>query len=160
MGNSRFGGDAREASLPPPSRLLHAGVLNYFAQGGAPGPSRSPPGPPQAAQGVPGHSSVAVHGPVLWPRVTRRRQPARGGKLGRSWGPWVRGPGRGARDGGRPQTHRCVVDVGVRPLGGGGQVLGVAQPLFGGHAATGSHSSEGGPQGRAALLRVYETRRP
>lgn len=46
LGNSRFGGDAREASLPPPSRLLHAGVLNYFAQGGAPGPSRSPPGRP------------------------------------------------------------------------------------------------------------------
>lgn len=113
----------------------------------------APPGPLQASQGVPGDSSVAVHGPVLWPRVTRRRQPARG-ETWRSWGPWVRGPGRGARDGGRPQTHRCVVDVGVRPLGGGGQVLGVAQPLFGGHAATGSHSSEGGPQGRAALLRV------
>lgn len=76
--------------------------------------------------------------------VPRRAQAASGlsggaGRGGGSWKSW----GLGVRVSGGPQTHRCVVDIGVRPLGRRRQVFGVAQPLSGGHAATGSHSAAG-----------------
>jgi hypothetical protein len=77
-------------------------------------------------------------------------------------------PGR-RRNGDAPparRTHQPVVDVGVRPLGRGRRVLGIAQPLAGGgDAATGSHgnaarksrAATGRPRGQtsagAALLR-------